>query len=84
MDGSDRRFVQGDPPRLACLLFFEGNLVTRFAVAHLPGGKSKQIRSPEIGVDPQDKKAEVAGIVGQHLFDGSDIPDLADRFDLDG
>lgn len=53
-------------------------------MADLTGGKPEKIRGPEVGVDPQDKQTKIAGIVGQHFFDGPDVPDLADRLDLDG
>ena len=52
-------------------------------MADLAGGKPEKIRGPEVGVDPQDKQTKIAGIVGQHFFDGPDVPDLADRLDLD-
>ena len=84
MNSTYRRLVQGDPPLLAGLLFLHGNLVAGLAVPYLVDGDPKQVRGPQVGIDAQNKKAEVAGVVGQHLFDGSDIPDLTDRFDLDG
>ena len=84
MDCADRRLVQGDPPLLAGLLLLQGNLVAGFAVPDLADGDPEQIRGPQVGIDAQDKKAEVAGGIGQHLFDGPDIPNLADRLDLDG
>ena len=84
MDCADRRLVQRDPSLLAGLLFLQGDLVAGLAVPDLADGDPEQVRGPQVGIDAQDKKAEVAGGIGQHLFDGPDIPDLTDGLDLDG
>ena len=84
MDCADRRLVQGDTPLLAGLLLFQGDFVAGLAVPDLADGDPEQIRGPQIGINAQDKKAEVAGGLDQYLLDEFDIPDLTDRFDLDG
>ena len=52
-------------------------------MSDLASGEPKEIRGPQVGIDPQDKKTKVPVIVCQHLFDRPDISDIPDRLNLD-
>lgn len=83
LDHVDAGFVKADPAAFVRLLLAQLDLVHLAQISDLSGGDPQEVRGAEISVDPEDEKGEVAGIVGQKLFDRFYVFGKPNRLHLD-